>query len=289
MLLLTDGQANVGITEPAALVSMATSARGAGVGTTTIGFGDHFAEELLTDMGDAGGGNAHFAPTPDAAPAIFAEEFEGLASVVAQNVSIEIRPGGDVDLVEVLNHYPATPVAGGVQLALGDAYGGERRSVVFALQVPALAQLGMAKVADVVLRYVSVGDQIAAHELTLPLMVNVVSADEAASAQADHAVVEEVVVLEAAKPAARPGAWPMRATSEAGRRYCGHPPSSCAKAPPARPRPTSCWPRPTCSTAPASCWPRPPTTPPPASAFTTTPTGPGAAGSPAPERRVTPL
>jgi len=199
VLLLTDGQANAGITESAALVSMATSARGAGVGTTTIGFGDHFAEELLTDMGDAGGGNAHFAPTPDAAPAIFAEEFEGLASVVAQNVSIEIRPGDDVALVEVLNHYPATPVAGGVQLALGDAYGGEHRSVVFALHVPALAQLGMAKVADVVLRYVGVGDQIAAHELTLPLMVNVVSADEAASAQADHAVVEEVVVLEAAK------------------------------------------------------------------------------------------
>jgi Ca-activated chloride channel family protein len=118
---------------------------------------------------------------------------------VAQNVSIEIRPGDDVALVEVLNHYPATPVAGGVQLALSDAYGGEHRSVVFALQVPALAQLGMAKVADVVLRYVGVGDQIAAHELTLPLMVNVVSADEAAAAQADHAVVEEVVVLEAAK------------------------------------------------------------------------------------------
>ncbi|MBW3651816.1 MAG: VWA domain-containing protein [Actinobacteria bacterium] len=199
VLLLTDGQANAGITDPGALVSMATSARGAGVGTTTIGFGDHFAEELLTAMGDAGGGNAHFAPTPDAAPAIFAEEFEGLASVVAQNVSIEIRPGDDVDLVEVLNRYPATPVAGGVQLALGDAYGGERRAVVFALHVPALAELGMAKVADVVLRYVGVGDQIAAHELTLPLMVNVVSAAEAASAQADHAVVEEVVVLEAAK------------------------------------------------------------------------------------------
>ena len=50
-----------------------------------------FSEELLTAMSDAGGGNAHFAPTPDAAPAIFASEFEGLMSLVAQNVSIEIR------------------------------------------------------------------------------------------------------------------------------------------------------------------------------------------------------
>jgi Ca-activated chloride channel family protein len=93
VLLFTDGRANAGITEPAALVGMATSARDEGVGTTTIGFGDHFAEDLLTAMGDAGGGNAHFADTPDAAPTIFAEEFEGLARVVAQNVSVEIRPG----------------------------------------------------------------------------------------------------------------------------------------------------------------------------------------------------
>jgi hypothetical protein len=43
-------------------------------------------------MADAGGGNAHWAETPDAAPAIFAEELEGLTLVVAQNVSLEIRP-----------------------------------------------------------------------------------------------------------------------------------------------------------------------------------------------------
>lgn len=199
VLLLTDGQANAGVTEPATLVTMASSARGQGVGTTTIGFGHNFAEDLLTAMGDAGGGNAHFAPTPDAAPAIFAEEFDGLASVVAQNVSVEIRPGDDVGLVEVLNRYPSTPVAGGVQLALGDAYGGERRSVVFALHVPALADLGVIKVADVVLRYVGVGDQIAAHEVTLPVVVNLVGAAEAASDNGDNAVVEQVVVLKAAK------------------------------------------------------------------------------------------
>lgn len=194
VLLLTDGQANVGITEPASLVGMATTARGEGVGTTTIGFGGDFAEEFLTAMSDGGGGNAHFAPTPDAAPTIFAEEFDGLARVVAQNISVEIRPGGDVALVEFLNRNPSTAVAGGVQFALGDAYGGERRTVVFTLHVPALAALGVAKVADVVLRYVSVGDQIAAHEVTLPVTVNVVSGTEAAQAEADHAVVDEVVV-----------------------------------------------------------------------------------------------
>lgn len=199
VLLLTDGQANAGVTDPGALVGMVTTARAEGVGTTTIGFGDDFAEALLTAMADAGGGNAHFAPTPEQAPAIFAEEFEGLASVVAQNVSVEIRPGDDVVLVEVLNRYPTVTVAGGVQLALGDSYGGERRVVVFSLHLPAVADLGVAKVADVVLRYVSIGDQIAAHEVTLPVMVNVVTAEDAAQAEADHAVVDEVLVLKTAK------------------------------------------------------------------------------------------
>ena len=75
---------------PASLVPMARSAANDGVGTTTIGFGDGFDEDLMTAMADAGGGNAHFAETPEQAPGIFAEEFEGLASIVAQNVSVEL-------------------------------------------------------------------------------------------------------------------------------------------------------------------------------------------------------
>lgn len=199
VLLLTDGQANVGITNAAQLVGMAQQAAGKGVGTTTIGFGPDFDESLLTAMADAGAGNAHYAPDPDAAPGIFSTEFEGLTAVVAQNVSVEIRPGPDVAVVGVLNRYPATEVSGGVQLALGDAYGGERRSVVFQLHLPTLAVLGPTKVADVVVRYVAVGDQIAAHELTLPVMVNVATAEEAAAAAADHAVTEEVTILAAAQ------------------------------------------------------------------------------------------
>ena len=93
-------------------------------------------------MADAAGGNAHFAATPDEAPAIFAEEFEGLTTLVAQNVSVEIRSGPNVEVLGVLNEYPSVAVPGGVQVALGDAYGGERRRVVFALHIPDLAALG---------------------------------------------------------------------------------------------------------------------------------------------------
>jgi len=49
----------------------------------------------------------------------------------------------------ILNEFPQVPVPGGVQVQLGDAYGDERRRVVFELQIPGLASLGGAKVAEV--------------------------------------------------------------------------------------------------------------------------------------------
>lgn len=199
ILLLTDGLANVGITEPERLVEITRSAGRDGIGTSTIGFGEGFDEDLLTALADAGGGNAYYAETPDAAPAIFAEELEGLTRLVAQNVTLEIRAREHVEFLGVLNDYPQAPVPGGVQVSLGDAYGGERRRVVLGLHVPRLNELGVVAVCDLVLRYVSVGDEIAEHTLTIPVVANLVSADEAKTAEVDTEVREEVLVLKAAQ------------------------------------------------------------------------------------------
>ena len=198
VLLLTDGLANVGITNTPQLVAIASGTK-TQASTTTIGFGDGFDEDLLAAIADASGGATYFAETPDDAPGIFAEEFAGLTTLVAQNLSVEIRPGADVQLLGVLNDYPSVAVPGGVQLQVGDLFGGERRRFVFNLQIPDLAKLGPARVAEVVVRYVKVGDQVAAHETTVPVIVNLVSADEAAAAALDQEVLEEVVFLHAAR------------------------------------------------------------------------------------------
>lgn len=199
LLLLTDGLANVGITDTGSLISLAQGAAGEGIGTSTIGFGDGFHEELLTAMAGAGGGNAHYAENPDDAPALFASELEGLVSLVAQNVSLEIRPCAEVEVIEILHDHPLVAVEGGLQVQLGDAYGSEERRVVFALRVTNIGRLGPAKIAEVVLRYVAVGDEIAAHEVTVPVVANVVNADEVANAVPDAEVTEQIVILRAAR------------------------------------------------------------------------------------------
>jgi Ca-activated chloride channel family protein len=204
VLLLSDGLANVGITDAASLRQMTERTLGAdGISTSTVGFGDGFDEDLMTAMADGGGGAGHFAESPDDAPAIFGQEFEDLVSLVAQNVSVELRPEPEVEFLGILNEFPIVPVEGGVQAQLGDAYGEERRRVVFQLHAPSVAALGARKLAEVVLRYVSVGHEIAHHEVRMPLTVNLVSSDEAAATAADAEVTEEVVILSSARAGKR--------------------------------------------------------------------------------------
>lgn len=198
VLLLTDGLANVGITDHATLVAMSENARGDGVSTTTIGFGDDFDEELLTALALSGGGNSYYIGSPEDAPGVFAQEFDDIASLVGQNVSVEIRPSDEVKLLGVLNEYPQSEVVGGIQVALGDAYGDDIRRVIFQLHIPEMSALGVRKIADIVLRYVGVGDEIEAHEITIPITINMVSADEAHAAGPDNEVIEEVLILKSA-------------------------------------------------------------------------------------------
>lgn len=198
-LLLTDGLANQGVVDPRQLTAIARSSGERGTSTTTVGVGDGFAEELLTDLSDAAGGRGWYAESVEDIPGIFAEEFDDLVAIAAQNVSIELRPGPEVQLLAVLNDYPSVAVDGGVQVVIGDAFADQRLRVVLRLHVPNLAALGLQQIAEVVLRYVTVGEEVISHQQTLPVTVNAVSAEDAASAPGDPDVSNEVVVLLAAR------------------------------------------------------------------------------------------
>ena len=199
-MLLTDGMANVGISDPERLAATARSAAELGVTTTTIGYGDGFQEELLTAMADAGRGRAYYADGPDEAPGIFAEEFEGLAAIQAQNLSIEIRPAPEVESVSLISDVPPIVVDGGIQVELGDIYGGELRRLVFRLHVPAIAELGPMVLGEVVIRWSAIGAKsVEMVQKTVPIGVNLVTSAEAGEVDPDLEVVEEVTVLSAVR------------------------------------------------------------------------------------------
>lgn len=198
LVVLTDGQVNEGIVDQDALATMVGGGRQIGVSTSCIGFSGHYQEELLGSLANAGGGNDYWCEGADAAARVFLGEFEGLASVVAQNVAITIHPTEAVAVVRVLNDFAVTELDdGAVRVDLGDAFGGERRSVLVAFHTRPQPIGGPVEVAKVHLTWVSTVDGFAAHEHVVPVTVTAGDSTTIDSG-ADPRVTEEVVLLDAA-------------------------------------------------------------------------------------------
>ena len=104
-ILLTDGQANMGITDPNELAHHATALRQRGIGTTTMGVGVGFDEVLLTSLAEAGGGNFHYIEHESQLLNVFETEIGGLTELAALRPQIEITlPPGTRG--ELLNAFP---------------------------------------------------------------------------------------------------------------------------------------------------------------------------------------
>ena len=140
VLLLTDGLANVGITDAAELANHATELRARGVSTTTFGVGNDFDEALLQSMADAGGG--HFYYIADAAQIRdhIASEVGETLEVVARDVVLEVLAGDGVT-VEPISPHPVTGRGTRSIIALGDLVADQALEVVLRLTFP-YGQLG---------------------------------------------------------------------------------------------------------------------------------------------------
>lgn len=137
IVLLTDGHANAGITDPSTLVELARTARAMGITTTTIGVGEGYDDELLRSMADAGGGNSWYVERPDQAQDVLAEEMGNLLSVSAQGLSVTLTLEDSVAMSATHSSWPATAVDHAFTFDLGDLYASEPKPVLVELFVPA--------------------------------------------------------------------------------------------------------------------------------------------------------
>ena len=196
IVVLSDGHANSGITDPARLREVAANGGAQAITTSTIGIGDGYDEDLLAEIAAGGNGNHAFARDGDSAAAALAGEIEGLLSKTVQAASLLVAPTSDVSQIRILNDLPSHAVHGGVMVELGDFYGGEDRRLLIELTVPVIAALGLAQVADLTLTYVGL-PALHQHTVTLPVSVNVVPADVAAGRVPAADVRREKLILQA--------------------------------------------------------------------------------------------
>ncbi|MDJ0589661.1 MAG: VWA domain-containing protein [Pleurocapsa sp. MO_226.B13] len=200
VLLLTDGLANRGITEPAILVNTAKEKAEAGIMTTTLGFGNGFNEDLLIDIAEAGGGNFYFIQSADDASNVFNIEMESLTSIVGQNLTVDLSTKNQVRVAEVLNKYPYQTKDKGVEVFLGDVYQVESKPLVLKFTIPAIATEGTVDLGTIEYSYEKVIDgSIKKFTDSLALSLKVVSSEAALKAAINGDVTQQASQLRIAK------------------------------------------------------------------------------------------
>ena len=175
IILLTDGHANIGLVTAEAFAPAVVRGRVNGITTSCIGFADGYDEAFLAAVADAGSGNDYWCAGPDQAMAVFVDEFNGLASVVAQNLEVVLAPNDTVRKVKVRHDFPTNDLDGRkVSVSLGDSYGSEVRKLLVTWKANPREALGPVELGEMTVSWVSVVGEPVSHKVTLPIVVTVV-------------------------------------------------------------------------------------------------------------------
>jgi Ca-activated chloride channel family protein len=133
VLLLTDGLANRGITDPGELGRHAAELRARGVTTSTFGVGEDFDEGLLQALADAGGGHFYFIADARQIADHISSEVGELLEVTATDAAIEVMAAAGVE-IESLSPYAVETRGHRWRLLLGDLVAEQRVEVVLRLR-----------------------------------------------------------------------------------------------------------------------------------------------------------
>jgi Ca-activated chloride channel family protein len=196
VLLISDGHANAGVTDPDTLGQVATTAYGRGVSTATLGYGLGYDERLMSAIARGGSGNELFAEDPDVAGTLIAAEVDGLLTQTAQAASLLVRLSPHVAGVQIVNELPVAATDHGILAEFGSLYADETRKVMLTLDIPAIARLGLTQIATLEFTWVEL-PSLTQHISIVPLHVNVVPGDAAAGRIPDPVVRTELAYLRA--------------------------------------------------------------------------------------------
>lgn len=136
VLLLSDGQANAGITAPGELAHHAGELLARGIITSAVGIGDGYDEALLGGMVEAGGGRLHDAELPrEVGEVVLGVLLEGRAALLERTT---LRLAVPANLrAEVVGAWSHTVLPGAIEVLVGTLLPDSPKRVVFRLHCPA--------------------------------------------------------------------------------------------------------------------------------------------------------
>jgi Ca-activated chloride channel homolog len=135
VILISDGLANRGVTDPAALGRMAAAAAGKEFAVSTVGVGADFNEFLMTLIADRGAGSYYYLENPAAFAEVFQKEFRATQSALATGIAISMTLPPGVRVADA-SGYPVTVSGDTVMFYPGSLRPGQTRRMYLTVQVP---------------------------------------------------------------------------------------------------------------------------------------------------------
>jgi Ca-activated chloride channel family protein len=132
VLLLTDGEANEGITEYGDIVQQARDLRMRGMTISCVGLGVEYNEELLGGIAKATRGNYHYIDAIDRIPEVFDKELKAVFSTVATGARLKLRLADGVELTRAFG-FEAAKGGSSATIDLPDLSSGETMPVLLQL------------------------------------------------------------------------------------------------------------------------------------------------------------
>lgn len=136
VLLMSDGQANKGITAIPALEKMASDCLKKGVSMTSVGLGLDYNEDLMTAMAKHGAGNYYFVEKEAQMAQAFTKEIHGLASAVARKARLTIQLAPGVEMLK-LHGYTYRAKGNTITVPLASFYSKQQKDILMKLSVSA--------------------------------------------------------------------------------------------------------------------------------------------------------
>jgi Ca-activated chloride channel family protein len=200
VVLLSDGQANVGPRLPDDFAALGRKLLAEGISVSTIGLGADYNEDLMLALARAADGNHAFAGAPTDLVQIFDREFDDVLASCAQTVSIDVELAPGVRAVRALSRDGTIEGAhAGFQLA--QVYAATEHYVLMEVAFDAAAaqerEVGVVHVAY------TAPDTGARQTLDAPIRARFGASDAEVAAGADKIVMESVVEQTTRERAAR--------------------------------------------------------------------------------------
>lgn len=182
ILLLSDGQANQGVTNPEQLAHMATRATQYGAVLSTIGMGLGFNENLMAKLADYGMGHYSYLEDLSGLASILARDLEDTRNIYANSSTLEINLGAGVQLIDAGGYPLIHKAPSTISVTTGQMLSNTQKHFVMTFKVPT-GKLGPVSLGRIVLNYQTQGEHLQAQINSNELMLAVVAPEFRLQAQ----------------------------------------------------------------------------------------------------------